>query len=181
MTRRRKIEEEYFEWMYEIVCDNRFSKGHSFRKLLEHLHDIEFTYTIRRDANRAQDGIDLRNRYAYEIEFEDDILDYITGPCSVLEMMISLAIRCEKEIMDNPRYGDRTGQWFWKMITNLGLGSMLDSRYDVFYVEGIIATFLNRDYEPDGRGGLFTIKDCDYDLRHVEIWNQMLWMTNSIT
>lgn len=178
---RRNLEDQYFDWMYDIVCGDRFADDFSYSKLLSHLHDIEFTYSVRLDSNRAKDGVNLRRKYAYETRFDDDILEYITGPCSVLEMILALAIRCETEIMNNPRYGDRTGQWFWQMITNLGLSSMVDSRYDMFYVESIIATFLNRDYEPDGRGGLFTIKNCEHDLRNVEIWHQMLWMTNGIT
>lgn len=43
-------------------------------------------------------------------------------PCSVLEMIIALAIRLEEHIMDDPDIGNRTGQWFWDMIVSLGLG-----------------------------------------------------------
>lgn len=175
----KRIENDYFEWMYDIVCENRFDDEDSFRKLLTHLHDIEFTYSIPSDADRASDGLDLRYRYAYEHHIMENIEDYISGPCSVLEMMIALALRCEETIMDNTNYGNRTSQWFWRMIVNLGLGYMLDSRYDEFHVESVIATLLNRDYEPNGQGGLFLIRHCDYDLRYVSIWDQMLWMCNN--
>ena len=175
-----RIEKEYFEWLYDIVCENRYSEGYSYRELLSYLHDIEFTYIIPKDANRAEDGIELRYRFAYDTgcACADG---YIEGPCSVLEMILALAIRCEESIMDDPRYGDRTGQWFWKMITNLGLGGMIDNRFDEYYVEDVVARFLNREFEPNGRGGLFTIKNCDYDLRYVEIWVLMLWYLDTIT
>ena len=66
------------------------------------------------------------------------------------------------------------------MINNLGLGDMIDSRFDEFYVEETIDIFLNREYQSNGKGGLFTIKNCDYDLREVEIWYQLCWYLDSI-
>ena len=178
MTRAR-IEREYFEWMYDIVCRDRFAPSISFRRLLRFLHEVEFTYIIPKDANRAAGGIDLRYRYAYELSNET-IESYLIGPCSVLEMMIALALRCEETIMDDPDLGDRTGQWFWGMIANLGLNSMTDNRFDREEAEDKIAIFLNREYSPDGRGGLFYVRNCDNDLRSVEIWTQMLWYLDCI-
>jgi hypothetical protein len=107
--------------------------------------------------------------------------EYITGPCSVLEMMIALAINTEEDIMDDPRFGDRTGQWFWGMIVSLGLGGMNDYRYDERLVDDVIDTFLRREYEPDGRGGLFTVRHCDRDMRDVEIHIQRNYYLNTIT
>ena len=179
MTLRDRIHNEYFEWMYNLVCKNRYSKKISYRKLLMYLHDTEFVYTIPNDANRAEDGIDLRYKFAVSVDC-DDIYEYIDGPCSVLEMMIALAIRCEEDIMDDPNIGDRTGQWFWGMIVSLGHGSMLDSAYDKPYVEETVTRFLNRGYEPNGKGGLFTCRHCNHDLRHVEIWYQMCYYLNEI-
>ena len=82
--------------------------------------------------------------------------------------------------MDDPSYGSRIRQWFWKMINNLGLSGMTNSRFDYDYVDDVIFKFLNRDYSPDGRGGLFTVKNCEYDLRDVEIWTQMLYYLDSM-
>ena len=176
----RNIEQEYFEWLYDLVCENRYSDGYSYRELLDYLHKVEFTYIISKDVNRAEDGLDLRYRFACDIGIPHAD-EHITGSCSVLEMMISLAIRCEEQIMDDPRYGNRTAQWFWKMISNMGLNGMVDGRFDDQYAEDVISRFLNREYEPNGRGGLFTIRNCDYDLRYVEIWAIMLWYLDTIT
>ena len=180
MTIRDRIVDEYFEWLCELVDIKRFSKRVSYRKLLSHLHNIEFTWFIPYDDNRADDGIQLRRRYALECH-DMDLIDYISGPCSVLEMMAALAIRCEENIMDDTAFGNRTGQWFWGMIHNLGLSPMTDSDFDREYIDDVIARFLDREYEPDGRGGLFTIKNCEYDLRTVEIWRQLSWYLGSIT
>jgi hypothetical protein len=180
MTRDRVID-AYFEWMYDIVCGDRFAKQISYRKLLAHLHDTEFIFLIPKDQNRAEDGVHLRYRFAsaydYDVDWTMDILD---GPCSVLEMMIALSIRCEENIMDDDDFGNRTGQWFWGMVVSLGLGSMIDDRYSKNVVESAINKFLYRDYEPNGRGGLFTIRHCEHDLRDVEIWHQLCWYLDSI-
>lgn len=176
---RSDIEKHYFEWMFDLVCSGRYNKRVSFRMLLEYLHDVNFTYKLSRDANRAENGIDLRYQFAYETG-QVGAERYIEGPCSVLEMMVALSIRCE-EIMDDPAYGDRTAQWFWKMVVNLGLGGMTDDRYDEYYIEEVIQRFLNREYEPDGKGGLFRVKNCPYDLRREELWYQMCWAMDEIT
>lgn len=177
-----RINNEYFEWLFNLACGNRYSKQISFRKLLMHLHNTEFIYSIPRDINRAEDGLDMRYRFAYENmgKFRD-AEKHLRGPCTVLEMLIGLSIRCEENIMDDPRMGDRTGQWFWGMIVNLGLGSMTDNNYDKKYVDEVLTRFLNREYEPDGKGGLFTIRNCKRDLRRVEIWYQLCWYLDSIT
>lgn len=173
-----EIEKEYFEWMHEIVCGNRFSQNISYDKLLSYLHHVEFMYIIKKDANRAEDGVNLRYRFASDNDL-DDVSDLLDGPCSVLEMMIALSIRCE-EVMDDPSIGDRTAQWFWKMIVTLGLGDMYDSRFNANNVDRTIERFLNRKYEADGRGGLFRVKGCKNDMRKFEIWIQMLWYLDTI-
>lgn len=180
MTYEDRINDEYFEWLCELIDVRRFSKRVSYRKLLAHLHNIEFTWFIPHDDNRADDGIQLRRRYALELD-DMSLTRLIKGPCSVLEMMVALAIRCEETIMDDTLFGNRSGQWFWGMINNLGLSPMSDARFDRDYVDDAIARFLNREYEPDGRGGLFTVKHCDRDMRTVEIWCQLSWYLGSIT
>lgn len=169
----------YFKWLCDWVYTGRFPEQISYNKLLKHLHKTEFIYFIKMDKNRAADGIELRRRYAIEKGF-DATPDCLCGPCSVLEMMVALAIRCEETIMDNPSVGNRTGQWFWKMVSNLGLNSMTDDTYDFQFVEDSLFRFLRRDYEPDGTGGLFVLRHCKHDLRKIEIWVQLLWYLDSV-
>lgn len=175
---KNEMENEYFDWLCRLVCGDKYAYKNSFDELLAHLHRVEFIYPLRKDRNRAEHGLEMRQYFAADYDL-GDISDLLTGPCSVLEMMIALAIRME-DIMDDPKLGNRTGQWFWKMIVNLGLGSMTDQNYDEKYVDKILERFLYREYEPDGRGGLFRIKNCEYDLRREEIWSSMLWYLNSV-
>ena len=171
------IRKEYFEWLYEIVSHGRYDKDVSYRKLLSYLHLREFVYYIPRDKNRAMDGVELRHSF---IGHDDHITEMSPESCSVLEMLVALAIRCENSIMNDPSKGDRTQQWFWLMINNLGLGGMMDDLYDEKNASMIIDRFIKREYSPNGKGGLFYIKNCDRDLRDVEIWFQLCWYLNSI-
>lgn len=180
MSYENRINDEYFEWLCELIDADRFDKQLSYRKLLMRLHSIEFTWFIPKDDNRADDGVQLRRRFAI-VQDDMRIVRYIQGPCSVLEMMIALAIRCEETIMDDALLGNRTGQWFWGMVHNLGLSPMRDISFDKNYVDDVITRLLNREYEPDGKGGLFTVRHCKHDMRTVEIWRQLSWYLGSIT
>ena len=180
MTFEDQINDDYFEWLCELINIERFSKQLTYRKLLMRLHNVEFTWFIPHDDNRADDGVQLRRRYAL-IRDDMRLANYILGPCSVLEMMVALAIRCEENIMDDALMGNRPGHWFWGLVHSLGLSRMTDARFDRDYVDNALARFLNREYEPNGEGGLFTIKHCMDDMRTVEIWCQLSWYLGSIT
>lgn len=179
MTRDELID-QYFDWMYQLVVDDRYSNK-SYRRLFSRLHDTEFTYTIPMDGNRAEDGIDLRYRFGREQFYSDGVIaDALDDrPCSILEMMIALSIRCEEHIMDDPDVGNRTGQWFWSMLVSLGLGAMDDRKFDRYRVDMILERFLDREYERNGEGGLFTVNN-GRDMRHIEIWYQMNYYLSEI-
>lgn len=179
---RDEVNNEYFEWLCHFVCDERYAKKTSYHKLMRRLHEIDFEYILAMDGNRAEDGMDLRYRFAYENNYTGSMVaSYLDDrPCSVLEMMIALAIRCEEHIMGDPDVGDRTGQWFWNMIVNLGLGRMTDPKFDPDYVDDTIDRFLKREYERNGKGGLFTVENPHRDLRSVDIWYQMCWYLDSV-
>lgn len=174
-----QVRSDYFEWMYDLMCEGRFAKSITYRKLFTFLHDTEFVYFVPHDENRAEDGIALRYRYCVLHDCED-LEDYLGGPCSVLEMMVALAIRCEERIMSDPEKGDRTTQWFWDMMTSLGLSSMTDYNFDERLVNDVVTKFLNRNYDRNGKGGLFTIKRWNRDARTAEIWHQLMAYLNTL-
>lgn len=177
-----ELSREYFKWMCQLVCIKPYDRRLSYSKLLNHLNDIDFQYILPMDGNRAEDGIALRYRFGYEKEYADSMVaSYLDNrPCSVLEMLIALAFRCEEHIMDNPDTGNRMGQWFWDMIDNLGLESMNNSQFNAAYTDDVIFRFMERKYKRNGEGGLFTINHCKYDMRNVEIWYQLNWYLNGI-
>lgn len=176
----KSLNDLYFSWLYHQVCDD--SKP-GYYKLFKCLHSIEFTYTIPMDANRAADGENLRyifERYKLNTTYSQPIVATLLDnkPCSVLEMMVALSIRCEIDIMHDPDLGDRTGEWFWGMLDTLGISHMDDDNFNEEECWTIIDRALKREYESDGFGGFFFIPNCDKDLRDVELWYQMNWYLN---
>lgn len=171
--RKEKLKELYFKWLLKHVCDNYQLRYYDV--LLGYLFFKEFTWTMEFDDNCAAWGLDLRDRFYNSSSLAAKYLDIegpIDGPCSILEMMISLSISCEENIMTDMEK-NRTSEWFWLMIQNLGLDNYDDGRWDEMEVERIISDFLSRNYSKDGLGGLFYIKNCSEDLREVPIWYQM--------
>ena len=101
------------------------------------------------------------------------------GPCSVLEMLIALAIGCENYIMYDPDEGDRTDIWFWGMIENLGLDALDDWAFNYEEFNAIIRRFLDRKYDKDGYGGPFFIENFERDMRKLELWYQLNYYLKS--
>ena len=167
-----EVTDDYFYWLLNII-----SNGHedSYIQLLRQLFDTAFVYSLERDANRAHDGLDLRDKYLYEMDMD---VEY-SSPCSVLEMMVALAIRCEADVMYDPYIGDRTNVWFWLMIENLGLSDMNDRSYDRFKVKTTLIDFMNRNYDTDGKGSLFYVPGSK-GMEREEIWYQMNTFLESI-
>lgn len=178
-----ELEKGYFEWLYDLVCNDGYVKELNYQELLFHLYQTNFVFTIQRDENRFYDGISLRYYYGNEVGARRKQIETVLDnrPCSVLEMLVALSLRIENEVMSDPDYGDRTWKWFWKMMTNMHLGGMTNDKFDEEYVDRVIERMLARKYEANGRGGLFTIANCREDLRKVEIWAQMNWYLNSMS
>ena len=132
------------------------------------------------DSNRFEDGIALRYRFGVEKDINESIIaTYLdTRPCSVLEMMCALALRCEEHIMSDPDEGNRTGVWFWGMIHSLGLDNMTNAHYDYAFVKRKIGNFLEHRYLRNGKYGLFTVEGSPYDMRQIEIWEQLMLYLN---
>lgn len=124
------------------------------------------------DENRAVDGVDLRYTYAEHVcEMnapsgpEDDL------PCTMLEMLVALAMRCNDWILCDVE--NRYGYWFWKFIENLGLLGCTDDNFDIIFVKSVIERLLERRYKPSGEGGLFPLSCTCKDQRRVDIWSQL--------
>ena len=150
--------------------------------MFRHLYNTEFVYAIIKDKNRAIDGIDLRYRFGVNNRIDEwFVIDsFQTKPCSVLEMIIGLSLRCEETIMMEDSEISKIYKWFWDMIRNLGLYIMDDINYNDRYVQDVLTRFINREYERNGSGGLFTLVNTNRDLRKVEIWYQLCWYLDTI-
>lgn len=172
-----RIVNDYFNWLVDTVCDYRRHNKNSYRKLLSLLHTTEFTYLIPKDINREKDGIDLRYKFAYSTH-RGNVADQLEGPCTVLEMLVALAIRWEIDFMDDPVEGDRTSVWFWDMLHNLNLDVFTNDNFNRGVILQKIEIFLNRRYGRSGEGNIFTLRRDNRDIRDVEIWYQLCWYIN---
>ena len=161
----------YFTWLCAFVTEKRRK---NYEKLFIHLHKRAFEWVNKRDENRAADGIALRERF--ERGFSGQIPDeFYAGPCSILEMMVALALRIETEIMYDPEIsGDKTGRWFWLMCDNLGLSEFQNMAYDGQKIDEILDIWMHLKYAINGIGSPFPrAEGAGIDQRNVEIWYQM--------
>jgi len=168
----RDLLNEYFHWLCDLIEVNAPDKSYWF--LANDLHRREFFWLISNDDNRANDGRNLRDLFADDEKYDD--IEPINGPCTVLEMLIGLAMRMDG-IMADLDNTNRTSKWFWEIITNVGLDKFNDDVY--FELNGeinintAIDIILERTYRRNGKGGLFPLKFNKKDQRKVEIWYQM--------
>lgn len=126
------------------------------------------------DENRAKDGVNMRNLFcdAYRLDGEQMQAIFGSKPCSMLEMMIALAVRIEDDFMGTESTNN-VPRWFWSMIFSMGLNICSDSCFDSNKVDHIILQFIEHKYAPDGRGSLFNIPMHNLDFRNMQIWDQM--------
>lgn len=175
----RKIKNEYLEWLYDLVCDDTYSNHVLYHKLFNTLLNRKFIWFIPRDENRAIDGLELRDTFQ-NLYPEIPCMPNASG-CSVLEVLIALAKRCENSIASDDEFGDRTGQWFWEMIVNMGLGKYDDGQYDDEEVNYIIDLFLNRNYDDHSLiGCAFNVQYPKAPMNQTELWYQMCWHLSEV-
>jgi hypothetical protein len=172
-----EINRRYYLWLEDLV-ESGAPPGLKYGRLFYILFNKEFTWTVPNDGNRLEDGKILRDIFNNEFATGTRILVDHDFPCSVLEVLISVAKRIE-DIMYEPEEGNRTLVWLWLMITNLGLEFFTDKVYRNNRsgfdraVEEILRTFIDRTYDRKGKGGLFPLRKPRHDQRKVEIWYQM--------
>ena len=165
--------DDYYYWLLDLIDDYNYPTDR-YSKLLELLFRREFYDLVANDCNRTEDGYELRTKFADEIgEHLYFVMDELPDFCSVLEMLIALAIKWEDNIAWDPDYGDRAHEWFWLMLENLRLTEFDNERFDEAEVNQLIYIFLERKYERNGDGGLFIVENPEIDMRKKEIWYQM--------
>lgn len=170
-----KIDEydaQYLDWLYSRVEDPDAQKGLSHWMLIRKLFCTMFEWTKSSDINRAMDGKYLRRHFELEELtnaeiFSDSYKNWLDQPCSMLEMIIGVAKRLSI-VIDSP-----LPTCFWSIIRNLDLLQFHDDSYFEIEVSARLQKFMNRDYDEDGTGGLFPIRNPMKDQRDLDILDQM--------
>lgn len=159
----------YIKWLMKLV--NAKPRHYD---LFETMFGVEFTYFVGNDINRAHDGLALRDMYMDDTGFHElyDILD--NEPCSVIEMLVALAIRMA-DLMHDADVGDKTGHYFWLMIDNLGVKCTTLNEGDRANIVQKCLDFCDRKYDQGGTGGILVVQNPPKDMRKVEIWCQANW------
>jgi len=176
------IRVEYKSWLINTACDLMSQYG-SYQKLFEYLSERVFYSKILQDGNREADGKDLRYRFTEQsngLYTYRDVYLYLDFPVSVLEVILALALRIEEHIMGDLNAEDRTSFWLYSMIESIGLSGMDDNHFYLIEADRAIDILLDRAYQRNGRGGLFTVNNPSIDMRKHEIWYQMCWYLEEI-
>jgi hypothetical protein len=163
----------YYSWLCDLIDVNQRDRSYWF--LAEVLHNKDFSWTVPNDDNRGFEGKDLRDRFCDETDCPY-IYDYFSNQCSMLELIIGLAYRCESIMVDQD-LGVPMCDWFWRLLSNVGIDKFTDEDYYVLggfhAVDEILNRVIERTYHRSGRGGLFPLKHPKKDQRKVELWYQM--------
>ena len=127
----------YFEWLMSLVGGISWFEGQE--KVLARLLERRFYWVHPIDENVALHGLALRYEYVSgRWERETNVLN---GECSMLEVMVALALRVEKRLMSPPPpgAGRRAHLYFETLISRSGLDCPLeavDSMVDLFLEDG---------------------------------------------
>ena len=164
----------YGEWLYQAKA-NVSDRNLLYWRLMQKLHSLPFEVVNPMDMNRVDDGLYLREEWGYR----EDLFDGMT--CSVLEVLVALAVRIDEEYLSTSRIR-HPEKIFMQLLQNLlDLDRCLSNNFDEKYVEERVATWVHREFEPDGTGSIFPLKNPKEDQRTIEIWSQMLeWISEKM-
>lgn len=170
----RGTTDPYFNWLCILIGIDSRTSGRNYGLLARALHSMEFRAKIPADKNRGMDGMQLR------VEFMQQHGPYGSatnrGPCTMLEFFIALAKRMSF-LMNGNSSRHHTEYYFWKMMSNLRLEKLTDDRWEYingdFFIEDAVLRVQERQYDTNGNGGIFPLRNPIEDQRYVEIWYQM--------
>ena len=163
------IEDLYFNWLYDKVAWREVvTPSTSYQSLLYVLHSTEFVWLISGDDNRAEDGQQLRRDFLKELNLAEPEEPWMLLSCSVLEMLIAFSLRTEFQTATS------SSDWFWIFLDNLGIAEISDATYseNSSIIPPILETFVWRQYNSLGHGGIFPLYESEHDQKEVELWYQ---------
>lgn len=167
-----RVKADYFQWLIEMVEPNQGDK--SWLILLHTLFNEPFYAVVKRDVNRCADGCALREEFQLCTN-HPDYNEIYEGPCNMLELLVSLARSMDFELGGVYSSYDHTDLYFWELIKNLKLDCYDDQHFDRRAVHHILLTWVSREYDSDGSGGIFPLYYPKQDQRYVELWEQLTY------
>jgi len=172
------IEDKYLNWLYAKVFNARSVP--SYRQLFEFLFKIEFIPmdNVPLDQNRFSDVERLRSTFGYETGAD---VTYLNGHVySLLEVMIYLCMTIDHDILPDIEEYDGAGHWFRAMLASSGLNTQYDGAFSPQGAGMICDRIMFRRYNFDGRGGLFTVQNPQFDMTLADLYRQMMWYLSEV-
>lgn len=169
----------WVKWLLlQVDYEKRYAYGLHIHQVMDALSNISFEPMIQEDVGEVQNVLTMRGYWLEDQGLLDDsakVYGYF-GDVTILEILACLAMRME-EIMLDASYGDRTGQWFFTMLHNLGL---LDERFRDENLKGKKNTYILHIVYEQVRGFLTrdTVGTYPFNLpnreeeRHMSLWMQ---------
>lgn len=175
MTADTWLTETYYLWLAED-CFSTPPERREYEGVLRLLHDIPFYWTIWSDENRAGDALSFRQNDFLGYQQDLDRLDqhwlnaWAQQAPSVLEVLLGCARRwCFyfeapvafyfQHMFRNMRFDRFPGR-----TLNSGGQEIVRNRCDIW---------MARQFESNGEGSPFPVKQDVTDMRLVDIWTQM--------
>lgn len=181
----------YYKWLCELSGMDGVLAQMFFQT------DFRWDDGIPDDANRAKESKEeLREKYARHILNIDDesnistddrtkidrVVRSILGPACVFEVLVMIAKNIDD--MMNMEEEPHISEYFERLMMNVGFDFYDEEDYDVNpekvtkYWENCLDRWLDREYLPDGEGGLFPLAvdlmgEKRYDQRKRSLWEQM--------
>lgn len=165
------LDELYLRWLYgQVAIVDEQDESLTYWSLFRQMFTTKFLWLVPRDENRLEDGKALRNVFLREQGLSRREVDpaWIDIECSFLELVMGLSNHLEFEA------GGTVPYWFWKLLENIDLRGFHDAvDYPEDVVEGIIYSVMFRQYNRQGEGGFFPLKEPCEDQRGIELWYQL--------
>lgn len=165
----------YYIWLLDAVATKAEQNNYSLA--FNSLYSTPFVSYDEFDDNLKENALSLRDDFLDRSRTARKLIDIygdINWSVGILEIMVYLATKIEDTIMSNPDYGDRTGLWFWYMMESLDIIQFDNNHFDEPNVSQKLDNFVERRYEKNGFGGLFTVDKRGFDARKTNIWQQAM-------
>lgn len=167
---------KYLKDTYFGYLRNRIEAPPEYTFLLYFVFEKSYYSPLKMDENRVHDAYKLREDFRDESGIkglaEERLFEF---EINCLEVLIALSERLENDILYNNREGNRTKEWFWMFIKNLGLDGLISGEVSREEVIEKLDIWLERKYQKDGKNGnIIVLKGCSsVDLRKTELWDQL--------
>lgn len=167
---------DYHNWIISLVDSEDHYLAREYSQLMGFLDDYSFKWVLKLDEDRAKDGIQLRKEYDFEysrgdISIYDELFDV---PCSVLEMLVALSLRCYDEFLSGFDVKKVTPhKVFLHILTSLDLFSETNNRFSYEKCVKNVKSFIEKLHVNGRYLTVFKIDPKVANPHKMELWWQM--------